>query len=78
MTERSGDKAPRERDFSNLFPGCIELYKINRLTTDVLALKPFFYFRLSSQDQIVYVAQNKSFREDLLLNHSFEVIWKLW
>jgi hypothetical protein len=42
--------------------------------TDVLALKLFLYFRLSSQDQIVYVAQNKSFREDLMLNHSFEVI----
>ncbi|PNF29696.1 hypothetical protein B7P43_G13069, partial [Cryptotermes secundus] len=31
---------------------------------------------LSSQDQIVYVAQNRSFREDLMLNHSFEV-WNL-
>ncbi|KDR08411.1 Integrin alpha-PS3 [Zootermopsis nevadensis] len=31
---------------------------------------------LSSQDQIVYVAQNKSFRDDLILSHSFEV-WNL-
>jgi hypothetical protein len=43
----------------------------------ILIVKLLLYFRLPSQDQIVYVAQNNSIRKDLMLNHTFEVIFTI-
>jgi hypothetical protein len=43
----------------------------------ILIVNLLLYFRLPSQDQVVYVAQNKSIRQDLMLNHTFEVIFTI-
>jgi len=43
----------------------------------ILIVKLLLYFRLPSQDQVVYVAQNNSIRKDLTLNHTFEVIFTI-
>jgi len=42
-----------------------------------MIVKLLLYFRFPNQDQLVYVAQNKSIRKDLMLNHTFEVIFTI-
>jgi hypothetical protein len=35
-----------------------------------------FHFRIPSQDQIVYMTKGSAYIKDLMLNHTFQVIWK--
>lgn len=35
-----------------------------------------FHFRIPSQDQIVYMTKGNTYIKDLMLNHTFQVMWK--
>jgi hypothetical protein len=55
-------------------------YRFNPITFVVAGrnLRIVFHFRIPSQDQIVYMTKGNTYTKDLMLNHTFQVIYKIF